>query len=73
MGHGSRVRVAAVAVVGFLDAGLHDPKVVCSHVELTPAQRAGISLFFRSYAGFKGVLGRARGSSGDTRFLGWLR
>lgn len=70
---GTRVRIAAVAVVGFLDAGLHDPKVICSAAELTAAQRKQLALFFRGYAGFKGVLAKARGKQGDTRFLGWLR
>lgn len=70
---GSRVRVAAVAVVGFLDAGVHDPKVICSAAGLTAAQRAGLALFFRGYAGFKATLARARGQTAATRYLGWLR
>lgn len=70
---GTRVQVAAVAVAGFLDDGLHDPKVICSAGALTAAQRTGLTLFFRSYAGFKGVLGKARGRRGTTQFLGWLR
>ena len=40
---------------------------------LTPAQRAGLVVFFRSYAGFKVLLARARGQAGATRYLGWLR
>lgn len=70
---GTRVRLAAVAVVGFLDGGVHDPKVICSAAGLTPGQRTRLELFFRSYAGFKGALARARGRSGETRYLGWLR
>jgi inorganic pyrophosphatase len=70
---GSRLRIAAVAVVGFLDGGVHDPKVICSTGGLTAGQRSQLALFFRSYAGFKGVLARARGRAGDTRYLGWLR
>lgn len=70
---GTRLRVAAVAVVGFLDGGLHDPKVICSAAALTAGQRARLELFFRSYAGVKGALARMRGRDGDTRYLGWLR
>lgn len=73
LSYGTRVKVAAVAVAGFLDDGLHDPKVICSAGPLTSSQRSGLALFFRSYAGFKGVLGKARGRQGATRFLGWLR
>jgi len=70
---GTRLQVAAVGVIGFLDIGVHDPKVICSAAALTPAQRAGLVVFFRSYAGFKVLLARARGQAGATRYLGWLR
>ena len=70
---GSRVQVVAVGVVGFLDLGVHDPKVICSTGALTASQRAGITAFFRGYAGFKQLLAGVRGKPGATRYLGWLR
>ncbi len=70
---GERVRVPVVGVIGFLDAGEADPKVICGTRPLRPVDRAGLEAFFRLYALFKRVLHRVRGRrSGDTRFLGWL-
>jgi inorganic pyrophosphatase len=70
---GERLRVPVVGVIGFLDAGEADPKVICSTRPLRPVDRVGLEVFFRSYALFKRALHRVRGRrSGDTRFLGWL-
>ncbi|QRN99838.1 inorganic diphosphatase [Archangium violaceum] len=70
---GERLRVPVVGVIGFLDAGEADPKVICSTRPLRPVDRAGLETFFRTYALFKRGLHRVRGRrGGDTRFLGWL-
>lgn len=70
---GERLRVPVVGVIGFLDAGCADPKVICSARPLRPVDRAGLEAFFRVYALFKRVLHFARGRrGGDTRFVGWL-
>lgn len=70
---GTRLQVPAAAVIGFLDVGVHDPKVICSAAPLTAAQRTGLAMFFRTYAGFKILLAQARRQTGATRYLGWLR
>lgn len=68
---GSQVELAVVAVVGFVDAGLDDPKVIFSARPLSRAQRGGLELFFRVYALAKRGLAAARGLRGPTRFDGW--
>jgi inorganic pyrophosphatase len=70
---GTRRSLPAHGVVGFLDLGVHDPKVICSAAPMTARERAGLELFFRSYAGFKRALAFARGRHEPTRYLGWLR
>lgn len=69
---GSRVRAPVVGVVGFIDAGELDPKVVCSARALTVRDRAGLLAFFAAYARFKSLLSLARGRRGETRSLGFL-
>ncbi|MBJ6763136.1 inorganic diphosphatase [Myxococcaceae bacterium JPH2] len=69
---GSHVRMRVVAVLGFVDSGRGDPKVVCSARGLSRVQRLGLEAFFRIYAIFKRVLHLARGNATDTRFVGWL-
>lgn len=70
---GQRLRVPVVAVLGFVDSGKGDPKVVCSAGPLSRAERAGLELFFRVYALFKRGLHLVRGNATDTRFTGWLQ
>lgn len=70
---GATRSLVAVGVIGFLDLGVHDPKVICSDAALSTSQRTGLELFFRAYAGFKRALAAARGQPGATRYLGWLR
>jgi inorganic pyrophosphatase len=71
---GQRLRVPVVAVLAFIDAGCHDPKVICSLQPLGRWERRGLEAFFRAYALFKRVLHRLRGQGGqETRFAGWLR
>jgi inorganic pyrophosphatase len=70
---GERVRMQVVGVIGFLDAGCSDPKVVCSPRPLRALERVGLAAFFRLYALFKRVLHLVRGQGGrETRYLGWL-
>jgi inorganic pyrophosphatase len=70
---GATRTLVAVGVIGFLDLGVHDPKVICSEGTITPGQRTGLELFFRAYATFKRGLAAARRQPGATRYLGWLR
>lgn len=70
---GERVRMAVVGVVGFIDAGCPDPKVICSPRPLSALDRWSLVLFFRIYAVFKRGLHLVRGRrTGDTRYVGWL-
>lgn len=70
---GARVRVPVVGVMGFMDAGCADPKVICSPRPLRAVDRWSLALFFRVYAVFKRVLHFARGRrTGATRYVGWL-
>lgn len=69
---GLRLQVPVVGRLGFTDAGLDDPKIVCSAAPLSLAQRRGLELFFVTYALWKRGLAAARGVAGETRFLGWL-
>ncbi|NVJ24970.1 MULTISPECIES: inorganic diphosphatase [Myxococcus] len=69
---GQRVRVPVVGVLGFIDSGRGDPKVICSVGELSEAERLGLESFFRVYAFFKRGLHLVRGNVTDTRFTGWL-
>ncbi|WP_225410035.1 inorganic diphosphatase [Stigmatella hybrida] len=72
LARGQRLVVRRVGVVDFLDAGRGDPKVICSSGPFRPRDRAGVELFFHTYARFKRALYRARGQLPDTRFRGWL-
>jgi inorganic pyrophosphatase len=60
------------AVMGFVDGGVQDPKLVCSFAALGEAERLGIERFFRVYAGFKRMLNFVRGAGRPTRVVGWL-
>ncbi|MCP3097644.1 inorganic diphosphatase [Myxococcus sp. K15C18031901] len=72
LARGLRVRMPVQGVLGFIDAGRGDPKVVCAMAPLSEAERAGLETFFRVYAFFKRGLHRVRGDVPDTRFVGWL-
>lgn len=69
---GQRLSVPVVAVVGFIDAGLFDPKVVCSARPLGRTERVELLVFFSWYAWFKRLLSSVRGQTADTRSLGFL-
>jgi len=70
---GACLQLAVVGVIGFLDLGVHDPKVIFSPGGLSARERAGLELFFRGYARFKSGLARLRRQSEATGYLGWLR
>ena len=70
---GTRLPLVALGVVGFLDLGVHDPKVIAAAGPMSARERAGLELFFRCYARFKQGLARMRGLPGATGYLGWLR
>ncbi|QSQ16743.1 inorganic diphosphatase [Myxococcus landrumensis] len=72
LSRGQCVRVEVVAVLGFVDSGLPDPKVICAAQPMSGLERAGLEAFFRVYAFFKRGLHLVRGHSTDTRFTGWL-
>lgn len=67
---GTEVEVWARAVVRFVDAGVPDPKLICSASPLRPVDRLRVDLFFRLYARGKRWLNRARGRSGRTAYEG---
>lgn len=69
---GGIVEARVVAVIGFLDGGRPDPKLVCSRAPLSARQRRGLTRFFRVYALGKRALAAARGQAGVTRFVGWI-
>jgi inorganic pyrophosphatase len=66
-----------VGIIGFLDAGRVDHKVVFAEGEPTQREIWGLELFFRAYARVKRLrrprqlelFGKMR--SGGTRYLGW--
>ena len=68
---GQIVSVPARAVMGFVDEGCDDPKIVCAHAPLRPSQRRGILAFFHVYAAFKRLRQRVRGRPGSTVCTGW--
>lgn len=72
LSRGHTIETQVRAVMGFRDAGLDDPKVVCSAFALSVAQQRGVERFFALYAMMKRSMGRARGASGETRCTGWL-
>ncbi|WP_223746613.1 MULTISPECIES: inorganic diphosphatase [unclassified Myxococcus] len=72
LARGQRVRLPVVGVLGFVDSGRGDPKVICGAAPMSAAERAGLESFFRVYALFKRGLHLVRGNDTDTRFTGWL-
>lgn len=73
LARGTRLRVPVVGVVGFLDGGCEDPKVICSARPLRPVDAWGLAAFFHTYALFKRGLGLVRGRGrGDTRYVGFV-
>jgi inorganic pyrophosphatase len=69
---GTRVEVEVLAVLGFLDRGLLDPKLVCGPAPLLASQRRAVERFFWVYERLKRGLQRLRGQGERTEVLGWL-
>lgn len=69
---GVLVETRVWAVMGFVDDGVDDPKLVCSSAPPTELERRGVERFFGVYAAFKRAIGRARGRAPITRRVGWL-
>ncbi len=67
---GSELLVRVRGVVDFLDAGLEDPKLVCSGSPVGPDERRLVERFFRSYAWARRFVNRLQGKSGDTGLRG---
>jgi inorganic pyrophosphatase len=70
LARGSEVDCAVVAVARFVDAGVDDPKWICSDRPLSRADRALITAFFAVYVRMKRALHALRGEPGETRFDG---
>jgi inorganic pyrophosphatase len=70
LARGTRVRVRVVGRIDFVDAGLDDPKFVCSAAPLGPRERLLLAGFFGFYARAKRLLNFARGARGATRYEG---
>jgi len=69
---GTRATVAVRGTIGFVDAGVADPKRICSDRPIAPGERRRVEGFFRRYAVVKRLINRVRGERGQTRYLGWL-
>lgn len=72
LARGTRGPFAIQGKIGFLDAGIEDPKWICASKALSTADRRSVERFFRRYALVKRLINRLRGKRGSTRFLGWL-
>jgi inorganic pyrophosphatase len=66
---GHRGIYPVLGVVGFIDGGLGDRKLVCGNSPLTARQRHLVVGFFEVYARLKSALNRLRGIEGKTAFL----
>lgn len=72
LARGTSLRLPVRAVMGFVDDGCDDPKVVVAERPLRAIDRAAVAAFFRVYAPLKRALNAARGRRGATRCVGWL-
>lgn len=74
--HGQEVETTVRAAIGFVDAGVFDPKVVCAEHPLTRQERRQVARFFRRYALFKRGIHALRAKPGcmvgRTVSAGWL-
>lgn len=69
---GQILSLPVVGIIDFIDGGRPDPKVVCSTLPLSAADRAGLVAFFAVYARCKALLALARGRKGATRSHGFF-
>lgn len=72
LARGARSTVAIRGRVGFLDAGVSDPKWICARDPLSASERRHVERFFGWYAVAKRMINRFRRKPGPTRYLGWL-
>jgi inorganic pyrophosphatase len=72
LAYGAQVRGTVQAVMGFIDAGASDPKVICAAAPLTEAERRQVERFFAVYVWFKRALHGLRRRAGETRCTGWI-
>jgi inorganic pyrophosphatase len=69
---GQILSLPVVGIIDFIDGGRPDPKVICSTLPLSAADRAGLIAFFAVYARCKALLALARGRKGATRSHGFF-
>jgi inorganic pyrophosphatase len=69
---GMRVSTTVRGVVGFVDLGTRDDKLICAARPLSRSARNAIVLFFRFYALCKRMCGAWRGQRGGTACRGWV-
>jgi inorganic pyrophosphatase len=67
---GARLVEKVVGCVRFIDAGLEDPKYICSARPLTTRDRLRVEAFFTFYARAKQALNLVRGKRGETAYRG---
>jgi inorganic pyrophosphatase len=72
LAEGQILSLPVVGIIDFIDGGRPDPKVVCSTLPLSAADRAGLVAFFAVYARCKALLALARGRKGATRSHGFF-
>ncbi len=71
LARGRHVRVAVRGVVGFIDAGVDDPKLVCSLHDIAEEDRRRVLRFFRFYAWCKRIMQFRNRLGGATFCDGW--
>ena len=70
---GVQVERPVLGLVGFVDAGRADHKLVCGEPPLAWLDRAALDLFFSLYVHAKRLLALTRGvDDGPTAWLGWF-
>ena len=68
-GRGASATLPVRGIVGFIDAGSMDHKVLCGAADARVSM-LGLRAFFHVYAAAKRTLNALRGRAGETRFLG---
>ena len=71
LARGTRVRVPARGAVGLAERGLYDDKLICSHNDLSAAQKRAVIAFFHVYIRAKRALNLLRRLPTDGRCTGW--
>lgn len=68
---GTTLTIPVLGVVGMIDEGVYEDKLICSYAPITPVKKSLILLFFRFYAKAKVLINWIRGRKGGNRCLGW--